>query len=519
MSSSILNVQEMAKSAYSILMNLQDQAANVVGLDALWCRATPEINSEDIILQEYTLTNLGLECPKSIKIITSNADYNPGNFTVDLFGINYDAPLEVNVTINTWKSVYGSDTEPQQGDVVYIKFLHKLYEVKTSQVVYSIASMPTSFKCQLVKYNPTASRKETDEFRKSVEDFTVSQESLFGDAISEEVMDTVIDTETSDDNTTYMDTQKEFEMDTVIYGEFIGPKGTVISNAHYDMSKSTKPIIYHSAATYSPDSLKNHWIFTMWFRKSSINNTSSSSAIRKLSLYMEDKRYWYFKISTSMHLSVGDTVTITRGSLISITGEIVNLPTENVIGIKIKSGDCKSISRKMTKWYETSALKISKSEKFNLISSDNGNLSISLNINENAYHIKFGNSEKTIKMSKTLDYTKWTYIATDMSNENIHLIINQINVDGNANMYISEDFNETYKSLNKSGEFSFDEMKIDSVSSDIEICNIRLYENEYEIGETYKTDQMSIISRNASRLIVLDMPNPKDESMFYSPAR
>ena len=115
MSSSILNVQEMAKSAYSILMNLQDQAANVVGLDALWCRATPEINSEDIILQEYTLTNLGLECPKSIKIITSNADYNPGNFTVDLFGINYDAPLEVNVTINTWKSVYGSDTEPPAG--------------------------------------------------------------------------------------------------------------------------------------------------------------------------------------------------------------------------------------------------------------------------------------------------------------------------------------------------------------------------------------------------------------------
>ena len=79
-----LNLQDMAASAYNIINMLNTEASNLVGLDALWCRATPEINSEDIILQEYTLTNIGVECPKIIKVLVTDSNYNPGNFTVDL---------------------------------------------------------------------------------------------------------------------------------------------------------------------------------------------------------------------------------------------------------------------------------------------------------------------------------------------------------------------------------------------------------------------------------------------------
>lgn len=53
---SALNVQEMAQNAYNIITTIQQSASDMMGLDALWCRATPVINSEDIILAEYTLT-------------------------------------------------------------------------------------------------------------------------------------------------------------------------------------------------------------------------------------------------------------------------------------------------------------------------------------------------------------------------------------------------------------------------------------------------------------------------------
>ena len=97
-----------------------------------------------------------------IKVLTSNADYNPGNFTVDLFGVNYEAPLEINIPISNWNEVFGANTMPQEGDVIYIKIMHKLFEVRSSQIIYQIASMPVYFKCQLAKYNQKASRKETE---------------------------------------------------------------------------------------------------------------------------------------------------------------------------------------------------------------------------------------------------------------------------------------------------------------------------------------------------------------------
>ena len=66
-----------------------------------------------------------------IKVLTSNADYNPGNFTVDLFGVNYEAPLEINIPISTWNEVFGANTMPQEGDVIYIKIMHNLFEVRS----------------------------------------------------------------------------------------------------------------------------------------------------------------------------------------------------------------------------------------------------------------------------------------------------------------------------------------------------------------------------------------------------
>lgn len=107
-----LNIQEMAQNAYQIITTLQQSATEMVGLDALWCRTTPVLNSEDIILAEYTLTQIGLECPKMIKVLTTNTDYNPGNFNIDMFGISYDAPLELHITIETWETVFGKDSMP-----------------------------------------------------------------------------------------------------------------------------------------------------------------------------------------------------------------------------------------------------------------------------------------------------------------------------------------------------------------------------------------------------------------------
>lgn len=63
------NINEMAQSAYSIIQNLQQQAVSMVGVEALYFRATPHADSEDaVIFQEYTLYNVE-DCGHPLKVI------------------------------------------------------------------------------------------------------------------------------------------------------------------------------------------------------------------------------------------------------------------------------------------------------------------------------------------------------------------------------------------------------------------------------------------------------------------
>ena len=127
-----IDINKIIASAYSTIMEIQSAATETVGTNCLWARATPVINSEDVVLQEYTLTNIGLECPKPINVIVNNGDYNAGNYTIDLFGLNYEQPLEISIDINEWYKIFGKDTQPQKDDIVYVQIYHKLFEVKTS---------------------------------------------------------------------------------------------------------------------------------------------------------------------------------------------------------------------------------------------------------------------------------------------------------------------------------------------------------------------------------------------------
>ncbi len=513
-----LNLQEMAASAYSIIMNLQQQAMNTVGLDVLYCRATPEINSEDVILQEYTLTNIGLECPQPLKVLTANSDYNAGNFTIDLFGINYDAPLEINITISDWNAIFGETCMPQAGDVLYIKILHKLFEVKTSQVMYGVASMPQYYKCQLVKYNPVASRKETEEFRSSIEELTVTQEDLFGDAISQEVADAVVEVETSYNNTTMVDPLKDYDMDSVVIEDLIGTDGNRISSAYYDLNLASKKVLYHVRASYSAEYDRNHWIFTSWFRNNPGLASSSEYAVRSLSFYTKDKKDWYFKITATCDLNVGDHVTLSRGSLVSIEGEIVDLHCEMTLGIKFKNADVQRLNRKLTGWYEKGNFKLTKASRFNLIKSDNGSFSIDVNCTLKTVSVNFGGQTRKFDTGKT-DLMKWCYIAVDMSMSEIRLVLCQLDRDANDTIILHDRVDSKLKTVSTVPDFEFESLEIDAVDSGLNIRNIRLYENEYPMEDTYKLDMYSEVTRNASKLIVVDGPVPPVEGMFYSPVR
>lgn len=506
-------VQNAAKG---IIQQLQSIATEMVGLEALWFRNVPEKDSEDIILQEYTLSHV--ECPREIKVITSQSDYNPGAFVATLFSVDYEANMEINVPIEDWRNIYGSDTMPQQNDIVYIKIWHKIYEVKSSCVVYQAGSIPMYYKISLGKYVPNRATAMPEHIAESFDEMMVSQEELFGEKISEEVGDTTAPRETNYNTHTYVDPEKDFDIDSITNDKFIALDGNIVGYAYYDMAKAEQPVTYYVSTQYSPDNERNHFIYTCWFR---INETESKEEkpCRVFSLYQKDKQFAYFRISTQLRLAEGDTVTVSRGRLISVTGEIVRLDCENMFFVKVPIGQVNQMNKKLTNWYESGSFRVSKNSTVTLLKSLDDNFFVKTNVQENNVSVRFGNIKKTFKSKKDIDFTKWIYLAIDFTSNYVEIVMQQLDRDGLGELYMKPLIEETSKAAIPANDFEIDTLQIDAAETGLNIRNIRIYLNEYPMEETYKIDMFTSVARNESKMLLADGPRNPDTGMFYSPVR
>lgn len=412
---------------------------------------------------------------------------------------------------------------PQQGDVVYVKILHKLFEVKSSEVMYTIASMPTYFKTQCAKYNPTASRIETEEFRQSIDELTTTEAILFADEISQEVQDTVVPNEVGYQNTTYVDPMKDCDLDCIATEPIIGPTNITVSNAFYDMAIAEKPVSYNVSANYYMDSERPHWIFSSWIRSEN-DVTASEHNVRVLKLFTKDNKYWYFTVfAPPAKLAAGDSVTLMRGNIIKVDGEMYTFPSDcdEKLVMRVKASEMSKTNRKLTNWWESGQFKIKKDTKINIIKSSNGQFIINVNTTTSTFEVQFGTAFRQFTPKKRLNFNAWNYMCFNLTGNSMQAIIYELEDDhlNTKNIRTVEKLNTSYKLAPVSGDFEIDDLMIDSVGKRLHICNIRLYENEYPVENTYEKDMLSIITKNASKCILVDSPNISNEAKFITPVR
>ena len=513
-----IDINAMAASVYNTVMQLQQSATEMVGLDVLWCRALPYENSEDVIVQEYTLSNV--DCPKPLKVICDKTDYQAGTFTFGALGIDFDTDLSISINLPDWEAVYGKNTMPQKGDILIIKLINRAYEVSSSQVVYTLTSMPTSYKCVLRKYQRQASRRETEDFRISIDELTVSQDELFGDAISKEVADAAVEVETSYNNTTYVDPIKDYDIGSVITERITGYKNNIITDAYYDFSKAKVNIKYHVDAVYDKDDIEaNHWIFSAWFRINGFNK-NDEGIIKFPTIYSKEKSYWYFEISQSaITLHPGDNLTVTRGNMISLNATVESRECDTGYVLRVAVSDVFKTNKKLTNWWASGIWKAQKNVSYDIFSGYSGEDNIyNFNISDNEITIRFGNILKTYKFDKSPNYNNWHYIAADISSGELRIIIIEDQRNENTNKV------KQIKIIDKTDiitadSFNIDYFAITNKNTPLNIANIRLYENKYSINDTYKVDMYSQVTRNAGKLILVDTPKAANNMRFISPIK
>ena len=399
---------------------MNQNALNLVGLDCLWCRLLPDMNSEDVIVQEYTLHSY--ECPKQFKIVSNKTDYSQGNFSIDIFGIHQEVPLEISIDITTWESVYGKNTMPQKGDFVYIQLLHRPFEVISSACVYTLSNIVTSFKCQLGEWKHNAARKESEDFTISIDALTDSQDRLFGDAISKEVADATVAVETSYQETTYVDPLKVFDIDSVVTSDVLGSYGHILSTAYYDFSIANKNVYYKASAELLPDT---HWIYTCWFSLYD-DNPVSVGDLKFIKLDSKEKDWWIFDVKFDIPAQDGQIVTINRGGHIKVNAVVVK-PCDGSIKLKINSSECYKASKKIAGWWQSGIWRIQSAVFYNLFRGYNeDSVALSVDLNGNNLIVTIGDEQKIVNIVRTtptLHFTDWHYLAVDISHSELRVVL------------------------------------------------------------------------------------------------
>lgn len=503
----LIDLTATAQSFLPFINQLNNLVSQTIGLEVHWMRAIPHAKSEDVIFHEYTLHDV--ECPKSIKVVTSNTSYNPGNFSIDYFGINYEAPLEISVDKKTWQSVYGPEVMPQQHDIVYVDILNCLYEVATSTIEYGFVNQEVGFKMQLTKWNPRANVRLNPSVEETINDLTVGEAELFNEEIANQVADIIDDPETSNMLNTSLadnDLYKTRDLDA-IENQNVTIKDNIVAKSFYDLRKMDQSIIYRHGDLYDISDKNNYRYFSCWFKLMPEDNKMIDIG----SLSQENGNYYLAK--NVSQFSNGEEIQILRGNYLTmhaIVNQVRLVNGQLRYQVTFNNSEYRDVVKKITNWNSNLGA-IKTGAHALLLGRTNGvcNFNISL-LGNNTLFIKFGDFVKRLVIGE-IPKNQWACIGLNLGpNSNISLFTKD--ADWNLKLQNTVNLGSIKKSL-EVGEFYIPR-------SDTQLTNIRYYKTDELVStEIMEKDLNWCLVKNDSRTIINDNAMIPNTSPFISEQR
>lgn len=490
----LINLNNIARSFYDTVQSLNKMVTETVGIDVQWCRAVPHEKSEDVIFGEYTL--LDVACPVKFKAVAANPDYNPGNMNVDLFGVAYEAPFEIQIEKTIWEAAMGTDVMPQKSDIVFVEYFNCLYEVSTSTIIYGFAERETGFKVELVKYNPRANRRESEDLRSTIDDLTVSQAELFNDPITEEIDNLIDDQETSQllNTDADKDDYKTVDMDSVNMEEVVFGR-SIVSHGYYDMSTMTQSVIYKNGDIINANDEKPNRLFTCIFKMS-----KSVTPVSNITLAKEDSKFVIKSYDKINNIIDGMPLEFNRGSFIHLHA-LANVETD-IAGKKkymvtFNNTEFRNANKKLTNFW-ASGMKVKTVNVHPLLlgrADTKCNFNISL-LGNRSILIKYGNKQKQISLASEIPADEWVGIAINIGKDSELYIFN---IDSNHNIQVNNhiDFGDIMNDF-KVGTFYI-------TSSDIKLTHIRFYKTKDKVPyKSMITDLTTMFTNNDHDAVIND---------------
>jgi len=510
----IVNKMAVATQNYNAFNSVVNQ---LLGYDVRWFRAVPQQRSKDVIFQEYTLSNVE-ETPLCMKVVIPDGRFPDSKYNFDLMGLEYEVPLEVQIDKLYWESIAGFGTAPQKKDIIYFPLPNKLYEVESSHLFRGFMEQETAWKINLMKYQPLASRRESVQLQDTIDQYTVSVDEIFGEAINSDVKKLVDDQQMNQYNSTSVDKYKTTDASLVTISTPFQVYGTIVAQSFYDLqtSNSIDAVSYKLTDNIGLVSDRSLVAWTMLkdiptIHKECIVNSITLAVYPYIDPSTQEIGNYTIQMASPNPYSVGETIIIYREGAINFYAIILSVDdTTNptTYHCNIDDSVISHLNEITTSWSSLPGYKGKVKEPINIIDGLDtmGDHKFTVNIYANQFiKINYGTQEYVAILSDKLLDTKWYGIAVNIGNQwgqyNVY-VWERHDTDENAKLQIF--FYETINLIPE--EIAISNFTINK--SPGYLTNLRLFNTTVE-EERQSNELLSYFSKDGDQIIIADLAETK----------
>ena len=223
-------------TAMDLLNKLSTDAQQVFGHETIYFCTDPDKKGQDHTMHEYQLFNV--VCEGNIKVSVDGNNFPDSQIVMNQFDLNLFEQMEVHITKQAFKEIFGPQRRPSKEDFLYFCNLNRMYQVDHAQQFRNFNNSAVYYKLHLKKYSQKANVKA------GTADIADTLKNLTKNSTLDELMG--IEKAQNKAAVANKDQYKPLTKDPIrleylaeIDKELIENSSTIISKSNYDMSSVT----------------------------------------------------------------------------------------------------------------------------------------------------------------------------------------------------------------------------------------------------------------------------------------
>lgn len=251
-------------TAMDLLNKLSTDAQQVFGHETIYFCTDPDKKGQDHTMHEYQLFNV--VCDGSIKVSVEGNQFPDSQIVMNQFDLNLFEQMEVHITKQAFKEIFGPQRRPSKEDFLYFCNLNRMYQVDHAQQFRNFNNAAVYYKLHLKKYTQKANVKAGNaEIADTLKNLT--KNSTLDELMGIEMSQDKASIANKDQLKTLSKDPIRLEYKAEIDKELIENSSTIISKSNYDLSSvdhGSVAVRYKNLDTLLK--VSDNIGFTIWFK-------------------------------------------------------------------------------------------------------------------------------------------------------------------------------------------------------------------------------------------------------------